>query len=255
VGAKRADGYHDIYSWFLPLPLHDALEVVVTPNQAEPISWQQTGLYIPGDISSNLALQAVALFRKYTAVPNISVHLHKQIPMGAGLGGGSADAAWMLLLLNQLLGTSLTQEQLATFALELGSDCPFFIYNQPMQVSGRGDIMKPVSLSLKGKYYILIDSGIHIGTAEAYQHIQRSGKVLPEVLPENIYEWKELLFNDFEGYAFQKHPELHVYKEKLYQSGAFYASMTGSGSALYGLFDGPPPVADFRPLKIFSGVF
>lgn len=255
VGNKRPDGYHDIYSWFVPLPLFDALEAVVAEDSDVSVEWHQTGIPVPGDTSGNLVMRAIDLLRRHHELPGLKVHLHKQIPMGAGLGGGSADASGMLMLLNDLLQLNISTEQLASLALELGSDCPFFIYNQTMQVSGRGELMHPVSLQLKGYTYILIDSGIHIGTAEAYQNIIRSGKQLPSVIPGNISYWKEQLFNDFEGYAFQKHPELQLYKNMLYESGAFYASMTGSGSALYGLYEEPPSPETFRAMRVFSGVF
>ncbi|MDA0314366.1 MAG: 4-(cytidine 5'-diphospho)-2-C-methyl-D-erythritol kinase [Bacteroidetes bacterium] len=238
ITQKRRDGYHDIESCMVPIPLCDALEMILDKKS----SWTVTGLAVPGDPKYNLILKAEKLLKKdYQGLPRLQVHLHKQIPMGAGLGGGSADGAFALKLMNNLFDLHLDDFFLEEYAAELGSDCSFFIQNTPKIVRGRGEILEPGPVSLQGSYLVLIHPGIHVGTKEAYAGVT-------PVLPKNSLEeilgnrsrWKEELVNDFEKSVFQAYPEIAGIKASLYQIGAYYASMSGSGSSVFGLFDQKP---------------
>jgi 4-diphosphocytidyl-2-C-methyl-D-erythritol kinase len=205
-------------------------------------SWTVSGLSIPGDSKDNLILKAEKLLKKdYQGLPSLQIHLHKHIPMGAGLGGGSADGAFALKLMNNLFDLHLDDFFLEEYAAELGSDCPFFIENTPKIIRGRGEILDPCSVSLQGSYLVLIHPGIHVGTKEAYAGVTPGApKVsLEEVLADRS-RWKEELVNDFEKSVFQAHPEIAGIKNSLYQAGANYASMSGSGSSVFGLFEEKP---------------
>lgn len=238
---KRADGYHDIESVFFPVPLNDIVEVVKAPSNS-PIVFSASGLEIPGDISENLCVKAYHLLQSSYALSSVSIHLHKEIPMGAGLGGGSADGTSTLFMLNELFNLKLTDEKLEGFALQLGSDCPFFVKNQPALVEGRGEKIKPVSLSLKGYFLVLINDGTHISTQEAYAgvHPKEPDISLEKIIQLPVIEWKNKLINDFEDTVFKKHQQLKEIKRQLYKKGAEYAAMTGSGSTIFGLFKHKP---------------
>ncbi len=238
ITAKRSDGYHDIETCMVPIPLVEALELI-TDRKA---SWSTTGLPVPGDPKDNLILKAEKLLKKdFPGLPNLNIHLHKNIPTGAGLGGGSADGAFALKLMNNLFDLHLDDFFLEEYAAQLGSDCPFFIENTPKIARGRGEILEPIDLSLKGAYLVLINPGIHIGTKEAYAGVTPAApKVkLEEVLGDRS-RWKAELANDFEPSVFAKHPEIREIKEKMYEAGAFYSSLSGSGSSVFGLFDQKP---------------
>jgi 4-diphosphocytidyl-2-C-methyl-D-erythritol kinase len=238
VTSKRKDGYHEIETCMVPIPLFDALEMILDKKP----SWNSTGLAIPGDSRDNLILKAEKLLRKdFQGLPNLNIHLHKNIPMGAGLGGGSADGAFALKLMSNLFDLHLDDYFLEEYAAELGSDCPFFIQNTPQIGRGRGEILEPIDLSLKGVHLVLVNPGIHVGTKEAYAGVIPSTPIvqLEEVLADRS-RWKDELVNDFEPSIFQNHPDIREIKEKLYDSGAFYAAMSGSGSSVFGLFDEKP---------------
>lgn len=238
ITAKRKDGYHDIETCMVPIPLFDALEMILDKKA----TWNSSGLEIPGDPKENLILKAEKLMKKdFPALPNLNIHLHKNIPMGAGLGGGSADGAFALKLMNNLFDLHLDDFFLEEYAAELGSDCPFFIDNTPKIARGRGEILEPIDLSLKGTYLVLINPGIHVGTKEAYAGVTPAPpKVkLEEVLADRS-RWKAELVNDFEPSIFQNHPQIAEIKEKLYGAGAFYSAMSGSGSSVFGLFEEKP---------------
>ena len=244
VTSKRGDGYHNLDTVFYPIPIHDALEVITNPETETSSSiFSQTGKTIPGDQHNNLCLKALNLLRvDYPQIPDVLVHLHKNIPMGAGMGGGSADGAFMLSLLNQKYKLNIDNEQLKQYALKLGSDCPFFIENKPVSATGRGELMKIISIDLS-KYFILIVSpGLHISTTEAFGKINTSEKITSceEIIQRPIEEWRSSLVNDFEKTVFTKHPILSALKDDLYSMGAIYASMTGTGSTLYGIFTQRP---------------
>lgn len=246
VKGKRPDGYHNIESVFHLLPIYDALECIENSSYKHEDSnfvFTTSGLPIAGELSTNLVYKAYQLLSQDFELPPVLCHLHKYIPMGAGLGGGSSDGAYMLLLLNRLFELRLSSSQLANYAQKLGSDCPFFIYNQAMHVKGRGELLSPIEFSLKGKYFVLIYPNLHISTVEAYQNLVYNPTQSSDfdiVVKQPIHTWKEQVYNHFETYAFHKFPELEVVKNKLYDLGASYASMTGSGSAIYGIFEESP---------------
>lgn len=227
---KRPDGFHNIESCFIPVPWYDALEVI----ESSEFKFNSTGLVIPG--SSNICVDAYQLLKKDFKLPPISIHLHKNIPIGAGLGGGSADGAFMLKLLNDKFSLSLSTSQLQDYAIRLGSDCPFFIDNKPSYVEGTGNIFSPISLDLQGLYITIIYPEIHVDTIAAYKAITpvRPAENLHNIIENNSIEsWRNYVINDFEKGADVKIIQL---KDQFYAQGALYASMTGSGSAVFGLF-------------------
>lgn len=245
VTAKRKDGYHDIETCMLPIPLTDALEMIVSTKKT---TFESTGLPIPGEAKDNLILQAYKLLKKdFPNLPEVSIHLHKNIPMGAGLGGGSADGAFALNLMNNLFDLILDGFFLEEYAAQLGSDCAFFIENTAKIARGRGEILESVDLNLTGTHLLLINPGIHIGTKEAYAGVipARPAIELKEVLADRN-RWKDELVNDFETSIFPNHPEIAAIKEKLYEHGAYYAAMSGSGSSVFGLFEEKPGQIDWN---------
>ena len=235
VVEKRADGFHNIESIFYPVfDLFDVLEVV----ESKELSFTSSGIEIPGSSTSNLCVQAFQLVKSDFDIPFVTIHLHKVIPIGAGLGGGSADAAFMLKALNELFKLNLTVDQLINYARELGSDCAFFIENKPVYAFNKGDEFENIELDLT-PYQLKIEyPNIHIGTKEAYSGIVplSSKQCLKDIISKPIEEWKTLLENDFEKSVFPSHPSIENVKKKMYADGAVFASMTGSGSAVFGLF-------------------
>jgi 4-diphosphocytidyl-2-C-methyl-D-erythritol kinase len=240
ITQKRADGFHALETVFFPISIKDALEIIIEPDaNAAPITFTSSGLAINGDPSDNLCFKAYELLKKdYPTIPNIKMHLHKQIPMGAGLGGGSSDGAFTLVALNQLFDLQITEDKLMQYALTLGSDCPFFILNSPAYATSRGEILKPINVNLDGYTIIIVNPGIAISTKLAFSLI--TPKVpdsnLEVIICESVSTWKDNLINDFEEPIFNSFPELANIKETLYQKGAVYASMTGTGSTVYGIF-------------------
>jgi 4-diphosphocytidyl-2-C-methyl-D-erythritol kinase len=240
ITEKRADGFHALETVFYPITLTDALEIIIEPEtSAAPLTFTSSGLAINGDPSDNLCFKAYGLLKKdYPSIPNIKMHLHKKIPMGAGLGGGSSDGAFTLVTLNQLFNLQLSEQALLDYALQLGSDCPFFILNTPAFATGRGEILTPTSLDLKGYSIVIVNPGIAISTKLAFSLItpKAPDNNLLAVIQQPITTWKDELINDFEEPIFNSFPELANIKETLYQKGAIYASMTGTGSTVYGIF-------------------
>lgn len=245
VKAKRQDGYHELDTVFMPVPLHDVLEVVRQQEDSQQeFTFTQTGLPIPGDLNSNLCFKAYSILKKeHPDLPSIKVHLHKIIPMGAGMGGGSSDGAFMLKMLNEKFNLEMGQSTLKQYALQLGSDCPFFIENTCCSATGRGEILDPITLDLKGKQLILVCPGIHVSTAQAFANIRLSPNATSskEIVQKPLQEWKGILKNDFEETVFGLHPELKKIKDELYDMGATYAAMSGSGSTLFGIFSDEVP--------------
>ena len=239
VTSRRPDGFHNLLSCFYPVQWCDALEILPAPEEKLSI----TGLPVPGDPATNLCLRAYRLLRQDHDLPPVHLHLHKVLPMGAGLGGGSSDAAFTLRILNKLFGLNLKAPALENYARQLGSDCAFFIQNKPVVASERGDVFQPASLDLSGYTCVVVYPNIHITTAEAYGSIKpkEPSCTMELLLKQDVRVWKEVLHNDFEDALFPKYPELPQVKAKLYAAGAAYASMTGSGSAIYGLFAGEAP--------------
>jgi 4-diphosphocytidyl-2-C-methyl-D-erythritol kinase len=237
IVSKRTDGYHNLETVFYPLKTLDALEIIVNENLAED-KLHQTGLLVDANPDDNLVMKAIGLMRKLYDFPPLEVHLLKKIPSGAGLGGGSADASFMLKLLNSKFQLGATDDQLARIALQLGADCPFFIYNRPLFASGIGEIFEEVELSLEDYYFILSKPNIHVSTKDAFGGIEpRSPKIsLKEAIKAPLEEWKHIITNDFERTVFSKYPEIGLLKDQLYEAGALYASMSGSGSSVYAIF-------------------
>jgi 4-diphosphocytidyl-2-C-methyl-D-erythritol kinase len=233
---KRFDGYHDLETVFYPLGLKDALEVI----QSDETHFHLSGLTVNGNTKDNLCLKAYHLLKKYFPdLPPVNIHLHKTIPIGAGLGGGSADGAFMLSMLNKKFALQLTQEQLINYALQLGSDCPFFIINKPCFATGRGEMLSAVEEDLSAYKIILVNPGMHVSTKEAFSKLI---PVIPEksirnIITQPISTWKDELVNDFEINVFQQFPAIKEIKNILYNAGAIYASMTGSGSTVFGIFE------------------
>lgn len=244
---KRSDGFHDLQSVFISVNLKDVLEVIVDPKLANgQIEFTTSGIPIPGNSDSNLILKAARLYHELVPLPGIRVHLHKHIPMGAGMGGGSSNGAWMLRLLNQFMDNVLNSNQLMELASRLGSDCPFFLFDSPCFVTGRGEVLEPISIDLNGLHLVLINPGIHISTAEAFQMItpQPNSTNLKEVVNMPKNEWKSILKNDFEIPACALYSEIKSAIDILNGAGAFYSAMTGSGSTVYGLFYEPAVLPD-----------
>lgn len=243
VLGKRPDGYHTIRSLLFPIPLRDALEAVVAPDlPAGTVQFETTGLPVPGDPTGNLCLKAVALIREKRALPGLRMYLHKIIPTGAGLGGGSSDGAHTLLLLNQLLDLGLTTEDLHAMAAQLGSDCPFFLKEQPQLAEGRGEVLRPINLGLRGTWLVLVNPGIHVPTPEVYQGMQLADRHtdLLQALQAPVRTWTGSVVNDMEQYVFAKHAEIAAIKDQLLGRGAMYSAMSGSGSSVFGLFADEP---------------
>ncbi len=242
VTRKRADGYHDIETVFYPLtghniPLRDVLEV--TP--AATTQLHMSGLAVAGSNVDNLVWKAYQLLKAAFTdkVPPLDIYLHKVLPMGAGLGGGSADGAFMLNLLNDYCALGLSNEQLISYALQLGSDCPFFILNTPQYATGRGEVMTGVALDLSAYSIQLLCPGLHVATGKAFGMLTPAPAKfdLRQLAALPITEWKEHVANDFEGPVFAQYPVLATIKQQLYEQGALYASMSGSGSAIFGIFN------------------
>ena len=242
VTRKREDGYHDIETVFYPLtghntPLRDVLEVV----PAATTQLHMSGLAVAGSNEDNLVWRAYQLLKADfdDKVLPLDIYLHKVLPMGAGLGGGSADGAFLLKLLNDYCALGLSDEQLIGYALQLGSDCPFFILNTPQYATGRGEVMTGIALDLSGYSIQLICPGLHVATGKAFGMLTPAPAKfdLRQLATLPITEWKEHVVNDFEGPVFAQHPVLSNIKQQLYDQGALYASMSGSGSAIFGIFN------------------
>jgi len=238
VTEKREDGFHNLETIMYPIPLTDALEFIESPT----FQFETSGLPIEGDSVQNLVVKAYHLLKQRFNLPPIHIHLHKNIPMGAGLGGGSADGAFMLKMMNEYFSLNLTMGELEKLASELGSDCAFFIRNKPVFASGRGEIMEPVLLDLSNYYFLLLKPTFGISTKEAYSNVipQKSRLSLKALIDFSITEWQCNIENQFEKTIFPEYPELSEIKNKLYELGAVYSSMSGSGSAVYGIFQTDP---------------
>lgn len=238
---KRPDGYHNILSCLHPVNLFDVLEVNTQfPNSNFPVELNYTGLPIKGSSDDNLCIKAYRLLKlDFPDLPAVRFHLHKVIPSEAGLGGGSANASYTLKLLNKKFDLGLSEFQLNVYASQLGSDCPFFIKNTTSLARGRGEILEPVKIDLAGYKILLVKPNIHINTGEAFRKINfKSDSIdLKQALEKPVNTWKENIFNDFEKVIFPDHPFLNDLKKTLYKNGATYASMSGSGSTIYGIFE------------------
>lgn len=250
---KRADGYHDLETCFYPVGWTDILEIIPSPA----FHFSSSGLPVDGNPGDNLCVRAYQALKKDFNLPPVHIHLHKIVPMGAGLGGGSSDAAFTLRQLNETFGLGLSTLSLEEYAARLGSDCAFFISDSPRFGSGKGEVLSPVSISLKGKYIVLVKPDVHVSTAEAYAGVSPSarGLAIESILEHKpIGEWKSVLKNDFEDSVFKKYPEIAQVKHALYVHGATYASMSGSGSCVFGIFEKEIELAHhFKGLTYWGG--
>ena len=237
---KREDGFHDLETIFYPVALKDCLEIISTGNNETIIEYTSSGLIIDGAAENNLCIKAYHLLKKdFSELPSIKMHLHKAIPMGAGLGGGSADGAFALKLLNEKFRLGLSTEQLIKHAAQLGSDGPFFVINKSCFATGRGEILEEINIDLSFYKIVLINPGIHINTGWAFTQLQPAlpQHSIKEIIQQPITTWKDALQNDFENAVFATHSEIKRIKERLYELGAVYAAMSGSGSTVFGLFE------------------
>jgi 4-diphosphocytidyl-2-C-methyl-D-erythritol kinase len=230
VTSKRDDGFHNIESIFYPVPFYDILELLPWDNDV----FETSGLTIPE--GPNLVQDAYQLLKKDFDIPSTYLHLHKRIPLGSGLGGGSSNAAFTLMGLNALHNLDLSKEQLQDYAAQLGSDCPFFIDNLPAKVKGRGEIIEPIELDLSAYWIKIVHDGIHVSTPMAYRFITPNERSLPDNFEGNQNVFK----NDFEEVVFKMHPNIAKIKQEIENEGANYSSMSGSGSAVFGLFEEKP---------------
>lgn len=233
VTSKREDGFHNIESIFYPIPFYDVIEIMPSKKYHFDFSG------VPQIEGENIIERAYDVIKNDNDIPNCHIHLHKNIPIGAGLGGGSGNGVTALLALNKLFELHISDTKIEEYSLILGSDCPFFIENKPKFVTGRGECLKEIKVNLEGYFLVIINPQIHIGTKEAYQNITIKNNPVDKLshsILQPMEHWKNTIKNDFEQYAFSKYPEIELIKNKLYDCGAVFSLMTGSGSTVYGLF-------------------
>lgn len=256
VVEKRPDGYHNLETVFYPIGLQDILEIKVLDEGNVPecgYKLKITGTILDGSPEDNLVVRAFKMLKHDFNLPPVSIGLYKHIPTGAGLGGGSSDAAFTIKNLNKRFDLRLTDEQMEDYCTRLGADCPFFIKDTPVFATGIGNEFHPVSFSLKGKHLVLVKPDIFVSTKDAYAkvNVRRPDTPLPELLAQPLETWKDTVINDFERSVFSKYPEIAAIKDSMYDIGAVYASMSGSGSSVFGIFDEPVENID----EVFSGMF
>lgn len=239
VTEKRSDGFHNLETIFYPVGWSDALEIATSDK----MQFTTSGIHIEGDPEKNLVMKAYRLLCNDFNLPKLKIHLHKQIPFGAGLGGGSSDAAHMLMLLNKSFNLHIPEEKLIEYAAVLGSDCPFFILNKPVFATGRGEIMNITNINLNTWWLLLVKPDVEVSTAKAFQFVKPQKNEIPlnELIKLPVKQWKEKIINQFESSVFQQFTEIVRLRETLYEMGATYASMSGSGSSVFGLFTQIPP--------------
>ena len=236
ITEKRPDGYHNIESVFLPIQLCDTLSIIENPK----FEFIQSGIKLDSEPENNLVVKAFRILEREFKLPPVSIQLEKNIPFGGGLGGGSSDASFCLKAVNSLFDLNINDDKLAEYSKKIGADCPFFIYNKPSLVKGIGDIITPIDINLNDYILVLVKPDFGVPTPLAYKNIQPQKSAYPinEVISKPIELWKNKLSNDFEFSVFKLFPELKEIKEKLYSLGAVYASMSGSGATMFGLFRG-----------------
>jgi 4-diphosphocytidyl-2-C-methyl-D-erythritol kinase len=251
---KRPDGFHNIETVFYHINWCDALEVIENTKKENDFEFSCSGKTIQGDLNSNLIYKAYELIRTHVSLPKLKVHLHKNIPMGAGLGGGSADAAFFINLLTEKFSLNLNLENKLQIANQLGADCAFFIENKPVYATEKGSLFSKCKIDLNSFYILIIFPNIHSNTKEAYHGVvPKASSQNPKQIVENIsiHEWKNFLVNDFEYSIFKKYPLIADLKTTLYQQGAIYASLSGSGSAVFGIFDKKPDLDLYKNFESF----
>jgi 4-diphosphocytidyl-2-C-methyl-D-erythritol kinase len=256
ITEKRTDGYHNIETVFYPVPFCDALEFIVPEEQNDRDLLFTSGIETGASIDNNLVIKAVKKLRESHYIPFLKFHLHKAIPTGAGLGGGSSDAACLLKSLNRFFSLKINDDELKNIALTIGSDCPFFIDGTPAIGTGRGEILKPAADALTGYYMVLLNPRLHVSTREAYESCkpQKPSDSLDELIKMPVVEWRYHIFNDFEEYAFSKFPLISDLKNELYEAGALFSLMSGSGSSVFGIFSEKPQLPEkIREYVIWEG--
>lgn len=241
ITEKRADGFHNLQTCFYPVHWLDALEIIEAPA----FQFSSSGGEIPGNEEENLCVKVYTTLKERFSIPPVHIHLHKNIPIGAGLGGGSADAAFTVTALNKKFLLQLTDSEMEDIVRPLGSDCAFFIKNKPILAGGKGDEFELTDISLKGYYIVLVYPAMGVSTKRAYSGVTPKKPMfrLKDILKQDISHWRDTLVNDFEKFVFNNYPELATIKRQLYEAGAIYASMSGSGSCIYGIFDKPADLA------------
>ena len=256
VVEKRPDGYHNLETVFYPIPLCDILEMTpVMDDDADECSFTMHNAVFEGDNNDNLVVKAYKILAADYKLPKMEISLYKNIPTGAGLGGGSADGAFALKMINEIAELNLNDGQLEEYAARIGADCAFFIKNTPAYATGIGNILSPTVCDLKDTYLVLVKPDIHISTKEAYSLVKPAAPAVPltEIARRPIREWKGVMKNDFEKSVFANHPSMEKIKEKLYDMGAIYASMSGSGSAFFGIFHKEQDINKIK--EMFPGMF
>ncbi|MBK7429865.1 MAG: 4-(cytidine 5'-diphospho)-2-C-methyl-D-erythritol kinase [Bacteroidetes bacterium] len=256
ITEKRADGFHNLESIMTPVFWNDILEIVKGEENASDVEYKSTGIRIYGAKETNLCVKAYQLLAKDFSLPPLKIHLHKIIPIGAGLGGGSSDAAFALSMLNSIFKLNINEETLDNYAARLGSDCPFFLHNKTIFAYERGDKFEQVKTSGKEYVIVLVKPKVHVNTTEAYSWIKpvKRKQSLKDLIQQPIESWKENIFNDFETPVFEKYPAIKNIKARLYKLGALYASMSGSGSTVFGIFQDEKHLDTyFRSSTIYQG--
>ena len=261
VVSKRPDGYHDLETVFYPVPITDALEVFpMDPDfpSAFDCDLKVTNIHIEGDEQRNLVVRAYQLLKQdFPTLPRVHAHLYKGIPTQAGMGGGSSDCGFMITLLNRQFQLGLTDQQMIDYATRLGADCPFFVLNQPCYAEGIGERLQPIPLNLKGWYLAVVRPDIPVSTREAFSLIkpEHPAQNCRDIVMQPVDTWHDALTNDFEKSVFAIHPEIGAIKDQLYDMGAVYAAMSGSGSSLFGLFRQPVDLDSFDAPGTFKGCY
>jgi 4-diphosphocytidyl-2-C-methyl-D-erythritol kinase len=253
ITERRSDGYHNLESVFYPIQIQDALEVV----SASKLDFSASGIEIPGKMEDNLCVKAYHLLKKDHDLPPVHIHLHKHIPIGAGLGGGSSDAAFFIKLMNEKFELGLRNEQIEAYCRQLGADCAFFIENKPVFAYGKGDQFLPVKLDLSAYFMVLVMPDVQVSTSEAYRGVKPAlpNYQLVEVVENDLLTWKNVVKNDFEASVFDKFPVIRGVKAALYESGAIYAAMSGSGSSVFGIFKKKVTLPDLeKKFQVFYGI-
>lgn len=244
ITSRRPDGYHNIETIFYPLPIYDALEAL----HDDKLTFESSGLEIPGRIEDNLCIKGYHLIKKDHELPPLNICLHKHIPIGAGLGGGSANAAFFIKLINNLFNLDMTTANMLDYARQLGADCAFFIENKPVFAFEKGDRFEAVELDLSQYHIVLVMPQAHVSTAEAYRGVKPAPvkRSLKELITLPLEEWKNHIKNDFEESVFKNHPVIRGVKAALYYAGAIYASMSGSGASVFGIFNKKPDLSELE---------
>ena len=246
---KRNDGYHAIDSLMYPVSICDILEVI----KSDTFEFTNSGITIPGDGQMNICIKAFHLMQKEYGISPIKIHLHKVIPMGGGLGGGSSDGTYTLRAINDLFNLDLTEERLQELAAQLGSDCPFFVKAVPQVATGRGEVLAAVDFSLQGMYLYMVNIGIHVSTAQAFSKVAfyKKQETISELIKNPFDQIKDELINSFESSVFDSYPILNEIKSIFFEEGAVYAAMSGSGSTMYGIFKTCPEKGMFKNFDLF----